>query len=257
MGEQRADVLVLDDDLERSDGLSHCRRIKDRPHASAVIIYSAFASHELALVARVAHADAVVDKNEPVSSLLESIRLVAAGETVLPAIPRDAYETATARLADDDLPVLAMPLGSESLTGIVEALRTDRAEIAWRAQRIIGRLRPSATSRRVGQAVEAGSGPVPELGRRDDVEGHQHPDQRDEPQLDLQHVVLPMSEVRCHRRAGDDEYDDGNEASDSEAPRDGAHGHIVAVPTIAGRRRRRARPGRRRRTRPRRGGGSG
>jgi DNA-binding NarL/FixJ family response regulator len=121
MGEQRADVLVLDDDLERSDGLSHCRRIKDRPHASAVIIYSAFASHALALVARVAHADAVVDKNEPVSSLLEAIRLVAAGETVLPAIPRDAYETATARLADDDLPVLAMLLGSESLTAIVEA----------------------------------------------------------------------------------------------------------------------------------------
>jgi DNA-binding NarL/FixJ family response regulator len=162
MGEQRADVLVLDDDLESSDGLSHCRRIKDRPHAPAVIIYSAFASHALALVARVAHADAVVDKNEPVSSLLEAIRLVATGETGLPAIPRDAYETATARLADDDLPVLAMLLGSESLPAIAEALGTDRAEIAWRAQRIIGRLRPGAISRRDEQAVEVGSGPVPE-----------------------------------------------------------------------------------------------
>ena len=163
MSEQRADVLILDDDLEHSDGLSHCRRIKDRPHAPAVIIYSAFASQALALVACVAHADGVVDKNEPVSSLLEAIRLVAAGETVLPAIPRDAYETATARLADDDLPVLAMLLGSESLPAIAEALRTDRAEIAWRAQRIIDRLRPGATSRQDGQAVEAGSGPVPEL----------------------------------------------------------------------------------------------
>ena len=163
MSEQRADVLVLDDDLERSDGLSHCRRIKDRPHAPAVIIYTAFASHALALVARVAHADAVVDKNEPVSSLLEAIRLVAAGETVLPAIPRDAYETATARLADDDPPVLAMLLGSESLPAIADALGTDRAEIAWRAQHIIGRVRPGATSRRVGQAVEPGNGRVPEL----------------------------------------------------------------------------------------------
>ena len=63
-----------------------------------MIIYSAFASAALALPARVAHADAVVDKTQPVSRLLAAIRSVAAGETVLPAIPRDAYETATARL---------------------------------------------------------------------------------------------------------------------------------------------------------------
>jgi DNA-binding NarL/FixJ family response regulator len=87
-----------------------------------VIIYSAFASHALALAARVAHADAVVNKTEPVSSLLAAIRSVAAGETVLPAIPREAYRTATARLADDDLPVLAMLLGGESLPAIADAL---------------------------------------------------------------------------------------------------------------------------------------
>jgi DNA-binding NarL/FixJ family response regulator len=161
VGEQRADVLDLDDDLERSDRLSQCRRIKDRPDPPAVIICSGLASQ--ALPARVAHADAVVDKNEPVSSLLEAIRLVAAGETVVPAIPRDAYETATARLADDDLPVLAMLLGSESPPAIAEALGTDRAEIACRAQHVIGRVRPGTTSRRVGQAIEPGSGPAPEL----------------------------------------------------------------------------------------------
>jgi DNA-binding NarL/FixJ family response regulator len=144
LGEARADVLIVDHDLARSDGLAHCRRIKDRPHPPAVIIYSAFASHALALAARVAHADAVVNKTEPVSSLLAAIRSVAAGETVLPAIPREAYTTATARLADDDLPVLAMLLGGESLPAIAEALKTDRAEVAWRAQRIIGRLRPGA-----------------------------------------------------------------------------------------------------------------
>ena len=92
LGEQRADVLILDHDLARSDGLAHCRRIKDRPDPPAVIIYSAFASQALALAARVAHADAVVDKAEPVPSLLAAIRSVAAGETVLPAIPREAYD---------------------------------------------------------------------------------------------------------------------------------------------------------------------
>jgi two-component system, NarL family, response regulator DevR len=163
MGEQRADVLVLDHDLARSDGLSHCRRVKDRPNPPGVIIYSAFASQALALAARVAHADAVVDKTEPVSSLLAAIRAVAAGGTLLPAISREAYETATARLSDDDLPVLAMLLGGETLPAIAHALRTDQAEIAWRAQRIIGRLRPGVTGRSNGHAAEGGDHRVPEL----------------------------------------------------------------------------------------------
>ena len=163
MGEQRADVLVLDHDLARSDGLSHCRRVKDRPNPPGVIIYSAFASQALALAARVAHADAVVDKTEPVSSLLAAIRAVAAGGTLLPAISREAYETATARLSDDDLPVLAMLLGGETLPAIAHALRTDQAEIAWRDQRIIGRLRPGVTGRSNGHASEGGDHRVPEL----------------------------------------------------------------------------------------------
>ena len=160
LGELRPDVLVLDHDLARSDGLSHCRRIKDRPHPPAVIIYSAFGNPALALAARAAHADAVVDKAEPVPSLLAAIRMVAAGETVLPAIHHDAYATAVGRLADGDLPVLAMLLDGESLPAIAEVLRTDPDEIAWRAQRIIGRLRPGATTRSDEQAVEAGSGHV-------------------------------------------------------------------------------------------------
>jgi DNA-binding NarL/FixJ family response regulator len=160
LGEERADVLIVDHDLARSDGLAHCRRVKDRPDPPAVIIYSAFASQALALAARVAHADAVVNKTEPVSSLLAAIRAVAAGETVLPAISRDAYQTAVARLDDDDLPVLAMLLGGESLPAIADALNTDRAEVAWRAQRIIGRLRPGATRRAGEQAID---GRAPEL----------------------------------------------------------------------------------------------
>ena len=44
----------------------------------------------IALAARVAHADAVVSKTDPVSSLLAAIRALAPGGPVLPAIPRDA-----------------------------------------------------------------------------------------------------------------------------------------------------------------------
>jgi DNA-binding NarL/FixJ family response regulator len=152
----RPDVLVLDYDLTRDDGLAHCRRIKSRPLPPAVIIYSAYAGPALTLAARAAQADGVVDKAEPVRTLLTALRSVALGEIVLPQVPRDVFEAAVARLEDDDLPVFAMLLDREPLDSIARALRTDQAEVGWRAQRIVGRLRPRLGARAEDQAIEAG-----------------------------------------------------------------------------------------------------
>jgi DNA-binding NarL/FixJ family response regulator len=163
LGDRRADVVVVDHDVARSDGLSHCRRIKDRPQPPGVIVYSAFARQTLALPARVAHADAVVDKAEPVTSLLAAIRAVARGEATLPAVPRAAYDAATARLDGEDLPIFAMLLGGETVPAIAGALRVETDEIAWRAQRIIGRLRPGADTRPDQRELQGAGGPVPEL----------------------------------------------------------------------------------------------
>jgi DNA-binding NarL/FixJ family response regulator len=152
----RPDVLVLDYDLTRDDGLAHCRRIKSRPQPPAVIIYSAYAGPALTLAARAAQADGVVDKAEPVRTLLTALRRVALGEIVLPQVPRDVFEAAVARLEDDDLPVFAMLLDREPLDSIARALRTDQAEVGWRAQRIVGRLRPRLGARAEDLAIEAG-----------------------------------------------------------------------------------------------------
>jgi DNA-binding NarL/FixJ family response regulator len=138
----RPDVLVLDYDLARDDGLSHCRRIKSRPQPPAVIIYSAYAGPALTLAARAAQADGVVDKAGPVPALLAALRSVANDEAVMSPVPRDVFEAAVARLDDDDLPVFAMLLDREPLNSIAETLRADEAEIGWRAERIVGRLRP-------------------------------------------------------------------------------------------------------------------
>ena len=138
----RPDVLILDYDLSGDDGLAHCRRIKSRPNPPAVVIYSAYAGPALTLAARAAQADAVVDKAEPVQSLLAAVRSAASGEIVMEAVPRDAFEAAVARLQDDDLPVFAMLLDREPYVSIAGALRVDQAEVSWRAQRIVGRLRP-------------------------------------------------------------------------------------------------------------------
>jgi DNA-binding NarL/FixJ family response regulator len=150
----RPDVLILDYDLARDDGLAHCRRIKSRPHPPAVIVYSAYAGPALTLAARAAQADGVVDKAAPVPTLLNAVRRVADGEEVMAPIPRDAFESAVARLDDDDLPVFAMLLDREPLDSIAQALRTDQADISRRAQRILGRLRPRLPSHSHDPAIE-------------------------------------------------------------------------------------------------------
>lgn len=141
----RPDVVILDYDLARDDGLAHCRRIKSRPNPPAVIIYSAYAGPALTLAARTAQADALVDKAEPVQTLLSAVRRTATGEVLTSPIPREAFEAAVARLEDDDLPVFAMLLDGEPPDSIAEVLRLDQAEVNWRAQRVVGRLRPRRT----------------------------------------------------------------------------------------------------------------
>jgi DNA-binding NarL/FixJ family response regulator len=163
LGDRRPDVVVVDHDVARSDGLSQCRRIKDRPQPPAVIIYSAFDKQSLALSAHVAHADAVVDKAEPVSSLLDAIRTVARGETALPSLPRGTYDFAAARLDSEDLPIFAMLLDGETVPAIAEVLRAEPEEIAWRVQRVIGRLRPGASIRPRELEPEPLGGRVPDF----------------------------------------------------------------------------------------------
>jgi DNA-binding NarL/FixJ family response regulator len=95
-----------------------------------VIVYSTYASPALTLASQTAGADGVVDKSEPASALLTAIRSVAPGETHVPSIPPDAYAAAAARLA-------------------------------WRRQRIVGRLRPKLRSGPIEQSPTPRSARAP------------------------------------------------------------------------------------------------
>jgi DNA-binding NarL/FixJ family response regulator len=139
---RRADVVILDYDLARGDGLTLCQRLKERVRPPAVVIYSAFAGPTLAVAARVAGADALIDKRAPATDLLEAVRHVAAGDIVMPEIPPELLAAAVERLEPDDVPVAGMLLAGTSHHGIAETLATDRRDIARRLPRIIGRLRP-------------------------------------------------------------------------------------------------------------------
>jgi DNA-binding NarL/FixJ family response regulator len=155
----RPDVLVLDHDLARADGLSHCLRVKRRERPPAVVVYAAYTSPALALAARAAGADALVDKADPVRRLLDAIRIAAEGGQVIPGPPQDAYAAAVERIDDADLPVLAMLLDGATVEDIAGALRSDPGEVAWRAQRIVGRLCPGLRQRPVEEPRSAAPAP--------------------------------------------------------------------------------------------------
>jgi len=139
----RADVAVLDYDLARGDGLAVCQRLKERVRPPAVVIYSAYAGAALAVAARIAGADALVDKRAPVTELLAAIGRTSAGRPAIGEVAPDVQQAAMARLLDEDVPVAAMRLAGTSHQGIAEALGTDRRDVRRRVARIVARLRPT------------------------------------------------------------------------------------------------------------------
>ena len=150
------DVLILDYDLARGDALGLCRRIKHRRASLRVLIYSAYASPALAIAARAAQADGMLDKSAPASALLDAIRRLAAGDTVLPDIAREDLAAAVARLHDDDLTIFAMLVDRRPIKAIAQALGTDERHVARRGAAIVGRLRPRLTRDPACTATPAG-----------------------------------------------------------------------------------------------------
>lgn len=146
----RPDVVVLDYDLARGDGLTLCQTLKARVRPPAVLIYSAYAGPGLAISSRLAGADALVDKRAPAGELIETIRRVAAGESVTPEVASDAQQAAMARLAADEVPVASMLLAGTSHQGIAEALATDRRDVVHRVRRIVAQLRPTGCAPTAG-----------------------------------------------------------------------------------------------------------
>ena len=139
---RRVDVLILDYDPGRGDALGVCRRIKSRPAAPCVLFYTAYTSPALVIAARAAQADGLVDKSEPARVLLDAIRRVTGGETVIPPVDPGAFEAAAARLDERDLPVFELLLHGVPTTGLAALLASDERDTARRAQRVVRRLRP-------------------------------------------------------------------------------------------------------------------
>jgi DNA-binding NarL/FixJ family response regulator len=138
---QRPDVVLLDPQLLDGDGLGTCRRVRALDPAPRVVLYTAGGDSTLAVTARVAGADGLVDKAAPAAELFEAIRRVARGLTALPPLGREELDVAAHKVDAEDLALLAMLVDRTEPSEVAATLRLDRRRMARRIERLLGRLR--------------------------------------------------------------------------------------------------------------------
>jgi DNA-binding NarL/FixJ family response regulator len=137
----RPDVVLLDYHLPPADGLVLCRKIKRQIPAPAVLLFSAYADANLAIAARLAGADGLVNKAVTAHELHDAIRTVAKGREVMPPVTPELLEQAGARLPEEDLAILRMALDQTPPAEIAETLGLSVGELDGRLARMIDRLK--------------------------------------------------------------------------------------------------------------------
>jgi DNA-binding NarL/FixJ family response regulator len=138
---QRPDVVVLDPQLLDGDGLGTTRRLRLLDPAPRVVLYSAGGDRSLAVTARVAGADGLVDKAAPAEELFEAIRMVARGVDALPPLDREQLDAAAHRVEPVDLALLAMLVDRTSHADVADTLQLPPRKLARQIERLLGKLR--------------------------------------------------------------------------------------------------------------------
>ena len=138
---QRPEVVLVELHLPDGDGLALTRRLRALDPAPQVIIYTAEPEPALGLLARVAGAAGVIDKEAEPTELFEAVRVVARGGEALPPLPASELDAAAHRVEPDDLALLAMLVDRTPPDEVADALRLDRRRLSRRTERLLGRLR--------------------------------------------------------------------------------------------------------------------
>jgi DNA-binding NarL/FixJ family response regulator len=137
----RPDFVLLDYHLPRGDGLQLCYRIKQDVPTPKVVLYTAYASPTLALPARLARADGIVDKGIGARELFDAIRRVHAGEHLVPPVSRTVMEEGARKLEPEQRALLGMLLDGASEREAAQTLRVAARDVRHSVQRILSTLR--------------------------------------------------------------------------------------------------------------------
>lgn len=134
------DVLVSDYHLPDGDGLSLCLRLREAG-GPPVVLFSAFADDNLAVLAAVAGARTVVSKSVDPGELIAAVQAVARGERGVSTANARALRAAGERLDPDDLPVLGMLVHGVSHAEIASTLGLAEDSLGTRRRAMLERLR--------------------------------------------------------------------------------------------------------------------
>jgi two-component system response regulator DevR len=137
----RPDVVLVDYQLPEEDGILLCQRLKTLPDPPKVIVYSAYSDPALAIPAIVAGADGLTNKAVLADDLLDAIRLVARGRTVMPPIPTGLREASAAKLDPDELPIFSMMMDRTPLPEVAEVMGLEERKLRSRLNAMLGKLR--------------------------------------------------------------------------------------------------------------------
>jgi DNA-binding NarL/FixJ family response regulator len=140
----RPDLVLVDFHLPDESGLLLCRRIKAAAEPPRVLIYSAYADAALAIAAIVAGADGIASKSTDAHELFEAIRLIFRGKTVMPPVPRELLDSATAELSPEELPVFGLLMDRTPPAEIARTLGLHERDVVEQTRAIIGKLQPKA-----------------------------------------------------------------------------------------------------------------
>jgi DNA-binding NarL/FixJ family response regulator len=146
----RPDVVLVDYQLPKEDGLLLCQRLKALPDPPKVLVYSAYSDSALAIPAILAGADGMASKAAPADELLDTIRRVARGRTALPPISPALLGASAAKLDPEDVPIFSMMMDNTPLPKIAEVLGVEEGELSARLRGILSKLRVETPKVRLG-----------------------------------------------------------------------------------------------------------
>ncbi len=135
------DLVLMDYHLPHGDGLQLTYRIKQQVPAPAVIVFSAYASADLALPALLASADGLLSKGVGARELFDAIRRVNRGERLLGRPPATVLREGSMRVPESDRALLGMLLDGASENEAARTLRLEPKDVRHAVQRMLGSLR--------------------------------------------------------------------------------------------------------------------